>query len=412
MRPGHASLPSARFLLICLLLALGPRLPAQQASPAALPPIAATLKSDPVARSGFDHYYNLEYDKAVRDFERDLDAHPQDPFAVNHLINAIMFRELYRTGALDTSLYANNSFLDKKTYPVDPAVKQRIQELTQRALQLEEARLKANPNDVDTLYARGTTLGLRSTYIGLVDKAWYSALRSALSARHDQEKVLELDPNYADAKTLVGTHYYVVASLPWFIKVAASVIGVSGSRQKGLQYLQEAAAAGGETSVDASVLLGLFYRREQRYGEALKMVRGLIAAHPRNFLFNLEEANLLNAAGHGQEAIAAYRRVLDDGKKGVFADPHLELAAFGLGEALRGQRDFQGALDAYESVNQYPHRDPELVQKANLAAGEMCDQLQKRDQAVAKYREVIAQNSASPEAELARKRLKQPFRMP
>ena len=412
MRLRPVPLPLFRLLSLALMLAAVPCLAAQQAASAALPPITATMKSDPLTRSAFDHYYNLEYDQAVKEFERDLEQHPQDPFAVNHLINALMFRELYRTGALDTSLYANNSFINKKTYPVDPAVKQRLQDLTQRALGLEEARLKLAPNDVDTLYARGTTLGLRATYIGLVDKAWYSALRSALAARHDQERVLELDPTYADAKTLVGTHNYVIAGLPWMIKVAAAVVGVSGSRQKGLEQLQEAAAAGGETAVDANVILGLFYRREQKYDEALKRVRGLIAAHPRNFLFLLEEANLLNAAGHGQEAIAAYSRIVQQGKAGYFADPHLELAAFGLGDALRGQRQYPDALAAYESVNQYPHRDPELRQRADLSAGEMDDVLQKRDQALAKYKDVIAQNSSTPEADLARKHLKQPYRMP
>jgi tetratricopeptide (TPR) repeat protein len=157
MRFRPVLLPCA-LLLLGFLLLLVPHLGAQQAASAALPPITATMKSDPLTRSAFDHYYNLEYDQAVKEFERDLEQHPQDPFAVNHLINALMFRELYRTGALDTSLYANNSFINKKTYPVDPAVKQRLQELTQRALQLEEARLKVDPNDVDSLYARGTTL--------------------------------------------------------------------------------------------------------------------------------------------------------------------------------------------------------------------------------------------------------------
>ncbi len=410
--PSRSPLLLRACLLFLGVLLWAPRPAGQQAASAALPPITATMKSDPLTRTAFDHYYNLEYDKAVKEFERALEQHPQDPFAVNHLINALMFRELYRTGALDTSLYANNSFIDKKTYPVDPAVKQRIQELTQRALQLEQERLKISPNDVDTLYARGTTLGLRATYIGLVDKAWYSALRSALAARHDQERVLQLDPDYSDAKTLVGTHNYVIAGLPFVIKVAAAVVGVSGNRQKGLQQLQEAAAAGGETAVDANVILGLFYRREQRYSEALERVRGLLAAHPRNFLFQLEEANLLNAAGHGPEAIAAYGRILQEGKQGYFADPHLELAAFGLGEAERGQRHFPEARDAYESVNQYPHRDPELRQKATLFAGEMDDVLGQRDLALARYQETIAQNATTPEADLARKHLKRPFRMP
>jgi hypothetical protein len=61
-------------------------------------------------------------------------------------------------------------------------------------------------------------------------------------------------------------------------------------------------------------------------------------------------------------------------------------------------------------VNQIPHPDPEVLQKANLGAGEMYDQQQKRDLAVKKYDAVIAANGSSGQADTARKRLKEPYR--
>ena len=67
--------------------------------------------SSPLARSGFEHFYNMEYDKAIRDFTLDMQQHPDDPAAVNHLLSAVLFKELYRIGALDTELYASDSFL-------------------------------------------------------------------------------------------------------------------------------------------------------------------------------------------------------------------------------------------------------------------------------------------------------------
>src|SRR5439155_1898577 len=112
----------------------------------------------------FDHYYNAEYAKAVADFEKSLQLHPNDPAAVNHLLSAVMFGELYRIGALDTSLYSNNSFLDqKREYKLDPVVKARIQELSSKALSLAEVRLEKNPDDVQALYARGVTRSMNST---------------------------------------------------------------------------------------------------------------------------------------------------------------------------------------------------------------------------------------------------------
>ena len=69
---------------------------------------------------------------------------------------------------------------------------------------------------------------------------------------------------------------------------------------------------------------------------------------PRNFLVAAEYAHLMNAAGHGQEAVAAYRKVW----LVVIAMPipscRIEVPAYGMGEAMRGQRDFQGAAEAYD----------------------------------------------------------------
>jgi len=187
---------------------------AQSANPA--PSTLVTIKNDALTRSGFEHYYDADYDRAAKDFEKALAAHPDDPAAVKPSASAVMFGELNRIGALDTSLYSNNTFLDqKREYVLDPQVKQRIQELETRALQLVEGRLKRDPADIQALYARGVTRSMQSTYTGLVQKAWLSALGNAKGSREDHERVLKLDPNFSDAKTVVGTHEYIAGSLSW-----------------------------------------------------------------------------------------------------------------------------------------------------------------------------------------------------
>jgi len=56
---------------------------------------------DPLNAVAFDRFYNLDYDRAVPAFQKILERHPDDPFAVNHLLAAVMYRELYRMGLLD-----------------------------------------------------------------------------------------------------------------------------------------------------------------------------------------------------------------------------------------------------------------------------------------------------------------------
>src|ERR1039458_5029981 len=68
------------------------------------------------------------------------------------------------------------------------------------------------------------------------------------------------------------------------------------------------------------------------------------------------------------------------------------------------------AAGEYDPVSQATDADPELLQKANLGAGEMYDQLQKRDLAVKKYEAVVATNSGNAEADKARKRMKDAYR--
>jgi tetratricopeptide (TPR) repeat protein len=332
-------------------------------------PVPTRSDNDAATRKGFDHFYNLEYDKSIHEFETAQQAHPDDPFAVNHLLSGVIFKELLRIGALDTEAYAGDTFLDKRAAPLDPKVRERVKQLTEQSFALSQARLDKNPNDVDALYARGVTRGLRATYMGLAEKTWFAALRSALAARHDQERVLELDPKYVDAKVVLGTHLYIVGSLSWPAKVAASVVGISGSKQKGLDDLREAVAgAHSEVADDARIILALFLRREQKYDEALKVVASMQADFSRNFLVAAEYAHLMNAAGHGQDAIAGYRKVIAGCHSNAYSFCHIEVPAYGLGEAMRGQRDYAGAAEAYELAASSSGKDTELRQKATLAA--------------------------------------------
>jgi tetratricopeptide (TPR) repeat protein len=235
-------------------------------------------------------------------------------------------------------------------------------------------------------------------------------LRNAMGARRDHERVLELDPKYLDAKLVVGAHNYVMGSLPWSVKGAVSLLGLSGTKEKGLEYLREVANGTGESSVDAKVVLALFLRREHRYDEARSLMHELAGRYPRNYLFPLEEANLLRAGGHPQEAAATYRTVWQSGRVGKYGALHYEVSALTLGDVLHSQKDFPGAAAAYELVSQVSDADPEILQKANLAAGEMYDQMQKRDLAMKKYQAVLAENASTPPAEEARKHIKEAYR--
>ncbi len=394
-------------VLLCFLFASCIPTESQSRAPSGSRP---GVTHDPQTEAAFDHFYNMDYDHATQEFEKIVEKHPNDPFAVNHLLTAVLMYDLYDTGGMNTGDYTNDSFIGRTPRPTKPEVKERIKALARRAEDLEEQQLKANPKDVDALYCRGVSRAQFSVYTGLVERAWFSALRNAVGARHDHERVLELDPNYVDAKLVVGTHNYVIGHLPWSVKVAAALAGLSGSSEKGLAYLREVAKSDGENAVDAKVVLTLFLRREHLYDEALGYMNELSEKYPRNHLFLTEVANLQRAADRLPEAEAAYRKVWQNGREGKYGNLHYELAAWGLGELLRSEKNLAGAAVAYDLVNEAPNPDPDVLQKANLAAGEMYDLLQKRDLAMKKYQIVLAGNANTGPADQARRYIKEAYR--
>jgi len=367
---------------------------------------------DASTRDGFESFYNSDYDSAIQDFEKTLKAHPDDPFAANHLLEVFLVREIDREGALSSELYVGTDFLRTKKVLVDAQVRVRIQELTTQALSLSDERLRTKPNDTDALYARGVTRSLSALYEGVIEKTWYSAFREALGAYDDHKRVLELAPNYSDAKLVVGVYTYIAAALPIYERVVAFLLSIKGSKAEGIEDIREAEIAGGEASVDAKTALSLFLSREHQYPEALSLTRELYRSYPRNFHYGLSEADLLRSSGNIAEAAAAYRNLLAQGQQNIFPHPRLTRAANALGQILRSQGNYRAAADAFDSVAQLPGADREQTASAKLLAGEMYDLLQERGSAITRYQEVIMTSDDSIEVREARRLLKHPYHSP
>lgn len=369
------------------------------------------LNLDPEVREGFQRFYNLDYDGAMQRFDAVLKAHPQDPMANGYVLMDTIFRELYRQDLLDTTYYAREHFLSsghKSNVPDE--VRHRIDDLTDRAVSLADARLRIDPNDKNAYFARGYAKGMHAAWITLVDHSFTGAARQGLASRNDSEQVLKLDPNYADAKMAVGIQQFAVASLPRFVRMLVGIAGVGGNKEQGLALLREAAARGTVTKVESQTALSLFLRHDHRYAEAYAVAQGLAKQYPHDFLFRLEEANLLKDSGRGPEAIAVYKIVITDAAKpGYFIEPRLQLAYFGLAETERGQGDVPDAAKSYLSAGQQPNCSDWMRKRAELNAGMMLDLLHRRDEALAQYRLAAAPGGDQTQADAARKYLKLPY---
>jgi len=370
------------------------------------------MNLDPQVREAYRYFYLLDYPAAVQRFERIHQQHPGDPHATTMLLEAVVFQELYRQDLLDTTFYANDGFLTgRHATDEDPKKRDEIFALADEAVREADWRIDKNSKDVDALFARGWARSLRCTYVAMVERGFGAGFRLAGKAKDDCAKVLQIDPQYVDAKLVVGVYDYVVGALPFPFKILIGFAGITGSKSKGMELLRDDGERGVATNVDARTVIALFLRREGKYRDAIEVVRSLKQQFPRDFLFCLEEANLRKDAGEGMKAVDAYREIIAESTKpGYFAEARLELAYFGLGDALRGQRHYAEAAQAYEKAAGAKSVGTELKVRTLLAAGECRDLLGEREQATKDYQEAITAGPNTSRADTARKRLKSPYK--
>lgn len=370
------------------------------------------MNYDPQVQEAYQHFYNLDYTGAVTRFQRFHDEHPTDPQATDYLLNAVLFQELYRQDLLDTTFYANDGFLTgRHAIEENPKERDLIFALSDEAVREADWRLSQNANDVNALFSRAWARSLRCTYVAMVERGFGTGFRLASKAKDDAQRALALNPNYVDAKLIVGIYNYVVGALPWPFKVMIGFAGITGSKSAGMALLDDAANRGIITRVEARTVIALFLRRESKYQQAIQVVLILKNQYPRNFLFCLEEANLRKDAGEGMAAVVAYRQILDDNtKQGYFASTKFELVQFGLGDALRGQRHLADAAKAYEEAAGAPGVGLELKIKSLVAGGQCHDLLGERQAALKDYQDAINAGPNTSRADLARRGLRSPYK--
>jgi hypothetical protein len=369
------------------------------------------LNLDPMVRQGYEHFYNLDFDGALKIFNEVTQQHPQDPMAWNYVLVTTIFRELYTQDLLDTTYYAHNSFLfSKREISITQKTHDAIDDLTNKVVGMCDQKLDANPNDKNALFARGYARGMHAAFITLAYHSFAAAARQGLQAKNDSEAVLKIDPQYADADMAIGIQQFAVASLPRFVRLMVGFMGVGGSKEKGLAMLRNGAQHGVVTSAESRTALSLFLRHDGKYGEALDVERGLAAQYPRDYLFQLEVANLLKDEGHGYEAMTAYKQVIAEAEKpGYFVDPRLQMAWFGLADTERGYNQLKESANGFVQAADQPTCSDWMRRRAQVNAGEVFDMLQERAEAVKMYQMAAAAGGDQTQAEIARRYLKTPY---
>jgi tetratricopeptide (TPR) repeat protein len=375
-------------------------------------------------RGGLEALYNLDYDKAQKDFKEIAQLFPNHPAGPQLLAARLWIKTLYESRRLQVSLYSSKSFYSNGDDKVDPKIVNEFRSLTREARRLSEVKLKQDPQNIEALDFLANTEGLKASFEEAVERKHFSALRNGNDAVNHHRHVLKLDPKYIDAQLTIGLYEYVVGSLPLPIKLLAGIGGFRGSKKRGLIMLEQVAKEGRWSQDDAKTLLVLLYTRERRFADVLKLTRELSVKYPRNYLYRLETADTLvvlaaqkrkssdpnGAAEAEKEAFATFDDLLRDRVVRDASTRALDLIHFKYGEALSvaGQQD--RAAREFLATTRIEHAEPGLVTMAHLYAARSLDVAGKREEALAQYKQVLARPNVYDAHDEAKRGLKEAYK--
>jgi tetratricopeptide (TPR) repeat protein len=334
--------------------------------------------------------YSLDYDEARAAFRQAIAADPGDPAAYRQLAAVNWLNLLFRNGAVMVDDYVGEVKTRVKRAPPPADLDTQFHDAIGRAMTLAEQRLRDRPQDPDAHFQVGATVGFVASYTATVEGGVFGGFRAARRAYNEHEQALTLDPSRKDAGLIVGLYRYAVSMLPFQWRMLAHLVGFGGGRERGLRMVEEAAAFPADARPEALFTLIVIYSREERYGDAFRVIEELQREYPRNRLLWLEAGSTLLRAGRAAEA----RRELETGLAKLSIDQRPR--AFGeearwrlcygsalaaLGETAKATRELAAvlALDANDWVRGRAHME---IGKLAQASGDQARAAEEYRQAI------------------------------
>jgi tetratricopeptide (TPR) repeat protein len=270
----------------------------------------------PIQRA-LDEGYNLDHDAALATFKAAIAADPTDPTPYRLAAASIWTTLLFEQGAITVEDYLGQARANVQRAQPRADLAASFQSYLQQAETISEQRLKTHPKDADAHYQVGAAYGFAASYTATIEGRVAGSLSPARRAFSEHERALELDPTRKDAGLIVGLYRYAVSEMSIPLRLVAYIAGFGGGKERGLKLVEEAAAYPSDVQSNARFTLILLYNREQRYDDALAVIRTLQAKYPRNRLLWLEAGGTALRAGRPAEA----RTWLEDGLSRLARDP-------------------------------------------------------------------------------------------
>ncbi|HWP81588.1 MAG TPA: tetratricopeptide repeat protein [Bacteroidota bacterium] len=327
---------------------------------------------------GVDFIYNLEFDKADREFDAVITTRPQHP--VGYFFRAMT--QWWR-------ILSNFS---------DESHDERFYEMLEVVIDMCDERLDKNPNDVTALFFKGGAIGFRGRLRANRGK-WLTAAKDGIVALPIVQRAHELEPNNYDVLLGIGIYNYYAEVIPNDYPVVKPfmLFFPKGDKKKGIEQLKLSAQNAKYARTEAMYfLLQSFFVYEKDYFQALNLAQTLHARYPRNPLFHRYVGRCYISLGEWSKAHKVFQEVerrysarqigydAHDAREAYYYIGKFHFTAGAFDEA------FKNFLRCDELSREIDKDGPSgFMSMANLHIGMIYDVQKKRQLAIKQYQKVL-----------------------
>lgn len=372
-----------------------------------------STRSSALEESGRSHLYNMEIREAREIFsELDREA-PQSPVGPYYEATALWMEEFSRRGGMAGATFRTGQYWSWKSVPPEPGLDREFKHLVQETVSRADAILEKAPLDPEGLFFRGSAEGLMSAYLASIEHSYFGAYQAGKRAKEYHERLLGIDPGYADACLLPGIFEYTLATLPRSLRLLGFIVGIRGSKEKGLSLVERAVADGERTRWVARLSLSVMHQREKRYLSSLSVLRELETAFPRNPFLPMERGSVHLLRKDWTAARHAFEEVLSkQATKGGGGFDLLEpaLVFLRVGESRLFAKDPEGAARDLDRALGTPGTPDWIRAQVFLRRGMASDARGERAAAESDYRRAVRLDADPQTTRLAKQYLGRPYR--
>jgi hypothetical protein len=238
---------------------------------------------------GFNLLYGTKFAEARSQFQSWQESNPCDPLGYIAMAAGYLFEEFHEQNVLTSDFFLDDKrlFGGAQNKP-DKSRTMEFEAAIRAGKELALKHLNEDPRNANALFALTIASGLQADFEIILTKRQMRGLSLIKESEDYAKRLLESQPENADALLSLGATNYIIGSLPAYKRFFLWFGRIRGDKRLGMEQLQTASEKGHYLKPLAAIFLALAAMRENQDDLARSLLRDLVARFPENPIYKNE----------------------------------------------------------------------------------------------------------------------------